>query len=160
MINYKIKIYGRLQFLFTKTRNIFWKFFFGSFGGQSNVYGKITVYYPEKIFFGRNSTLNEGCLLNAHDEIIIGDYVRISPNSIITTAGLDYGKVMSRRTHCKKPVTICDGVWIGSGAIINPGVTIGKNSVIGAGAVVTKDIPENVVAVGVPAVVLKDIKNK
>lgn len=51
-----------------------------------------------------------------------------------------------------KPVHICENVWIGAGTVIVPGVTIGKNSVIGAGSVVTKDIPENVVAVGNPAV--------
>lgn len=52
-------------------------------------------------------------------------------------------------------VVIGDGVWIGTRVIIMPGVTIGKGSIIGAGAVVTKDIPENVIAVGVPAQVIK-----
>lgn len=56
-----------------------------------------------------------------------------------------------------KPVHICENVWIGAGTVIVPGVTIGKNSVIGAGSVVTKDIPENVVAVGNPCRVLREI---
>ena len=55
------------------------------------------------------------------------------------------------------PVTIKDEVWIGSGAIINPGITIGRNCVIGSGSVVTKDIPPNVVAVGNPCRVLRSI---
>ena len=55
------------------------------------------------------------------------------------------------------PVTIEDGVWIGSGAVINPGITIGKNSVIGAGSIVTKDVPPDVVAVGNPCRVLRTI---
>ncbi len=55
------------------------------------------------------------------------------------------------------PVTIEDNVWIGGGVIINPGVTIGKNSVIGSGSVVTKNIPENVLAAGNPCKVIKNI---
>ena len=55
------------------------------------------------------------------------------------------------------PVKIGSRVWIGAGAIILPGVTIGDNSVIGAGSVVTKDIPDNAVAVGSPARVVKTI---
>lgn len=58
------------------------------------------------------------------------------------------------------PVKIEDNVWIGSGVIILPGVTIGKNSVVGAGSIVTKSIPENVVAVGNPCRVLREITEK
>ena len=58
------------------------------------------------------------------------------------------------------PVRIEENVWIGAGAILLPGVTIGKNSVIGAGSVVTRDIPENVVAVGVPCRVLRPINDR
>ena len=57
-----------------------------------------------------------------------------------------------------RPVKIEDGVWIGGGAILLPGVTIGRNSVIGAGSVVTRSIPENVVAVGNPCRVIKTIE--
>jgi maltose O-acetyltransferase len=58
-----------------------------------------------------------------------------------------------------KPVTIGDNVWIGGRAVINPGVSIGNNAVIASGAVVTKDVPENVVVGGNPARVLKHIEN-
>ncbi len=57
-----------------------------------------------------------------------------------------------------KPITVGDNVWIGGNAVILPGVTIGRNSVIGAGSVVTKDIPDNVVAVGNPCKVIKHIE--
>ena len=59
-----------------------------------------------------------------------------------------------------KTVHIGENVWIGAGTIIVPGVTIGKNSVIGAGSVVVKDIPDNVVALGTPAKVIKTNDNK
>ncbi|MGO2320484.1 MAG: DapH/DapD/GlmU-related protein, partial [Vibrio toranzoniae] len=55
------------------------------------------------------------------------------------------------------PINVGDNVWLGGGVIIFPGVNIGKNSVIGAGSVVTKDIPENVVAVGNPCKMLKSL---
>ena len=56
-----------------------------------------------------------------------------------------------------EPITIGDNVWLGSGVIVCPGVTIGDDTVVGAGAVVTRDLPEAVVAVGVPAKVLRPI---
>lgn len=130
---------------------------FRSFGKGSAVLGAITVIKPENVTVGESVSLNAGCFLNARDEIIIGNHVHISPYVLINTGGLDYTKEIKNRPHIQKKVIICDGVWIGSGAIINPGVEIGVGSVIGAGAVVTKDIPANVVAVGVPAVIMKNI---
>ena len=62
-----------------------------------------------------------------------------------------------RGAHFSLPVVIEDGVWIGANVVVMPGVTIGKNSVIGAGSVVTRDIPENVVAFGTPCRVIRPI---
>ena len=59
-----------------------------------------------------------------------------------------------------KPVTIGDNVWLGSNVVVCPGVTIGDNAVIGAGSVVTKDVPENVIAAGVPCKVIREITDK
>ena len=115
------------------------------------------MYFPENIFLGSNSSVNEGVILNARTKIAIGNHVHISPGAIINTGTLDYQKKGAERHHLAMEVTISDGVWIGSGAIINPGVTIGENSVIGAGAVVTRNIPPNCVAVGIPAKVMKEI---
>lgn len=140
-----------------RVRNYFWRKMFNSFGKGSNIFGKITVYRPENLSFGFHSTINKGCFLNARDLITIGDYVHISPCCILNTGGLDHTKIKQDRIHIHEPILIEDGVWIGSGVIVNPGVTIGENSVIGSGAVVTKDIPKNVVAVGVPARVIKTL---
>jgi acetyltransferase-like isoleucine patch superfamily enzyme len=130
---------------------------FGSFGKDSKVLGRIKVYSPENILLGQGCSLNEGVILNARTKISIGNDVHISPGVIINTGALDYAKKGKDRKHLSKPVSIEDGVWIGSGAIINPGVTIYQNSVIGAGSVVTKDIPANSVAVGAPARIIKEI---
>ena len=68
-------------------------------------------------------------------------------NAPTRISGLEFGK----------PITIGDNVWIGGHAVINPGVTIGNNVVIAAGAVVTRDVPDNVVVGGVPAKVLRQL---
>lgn len=64
------------------------------------------------------------------------------------------------KTSFGKPISIGDNVWIGANCTILPGVTIGNNAVIGAGSVVTKDIPESVVAVGNPCKVSRPITEK
>ncbi len=90
--------------------------------------------------------------------VYIGDHVMIGPNVTITAAGHPIEPSLRwDAAQYNFPVRIEENVWIGAGAIILPGVTIGKNSVIGAGSVVTKDIPQNVVAVGVPCRVLREI---
>ena len=84
----------------------------------------------------------------------------VAPNVTISTGTHPILPELRVKTYqYNLPVTIKDGVWIGAGAIILPGVTIGENSVIGAGSVVTKDIPPNVVAVGCPCRVLREISD-
>jgi len=91
-------------------------------------------------------------------DIYIGNNVMFAPNVTITPTGHPvYYNLRKNGAQCSIPVKICDDVWIGSNVVILPGVTIGKNSVIGAGSIVTKDIPENVVAVGNPCRVLREI---
>lgn len=134
-----------------------WGGLFKKFGSNNLIAKSVIIYSPENIELGSNCVINEGVLLNARALIKIGDYVHISSYCIINTGGLNYQKIMSERDHLEKPIVIGDGVWLGSGAILNPGVSVGKNSVIGAGAVVTSDIPADSVAVGVPAKVVKKI---
>jgi galactoside O-acetyltransferase len=82
----------------------------------------------------------------------------IGPNVTIATAGHPIDPEMRRKVaQFNVPVTIGDNVWIGANSVVLPGITIGENSVIGAGSVVTKDIPANVVAVGNPCKVLREI---
>ena len=83
--------------------------------------------------------------------VTIGDYVMIGPNTMISTVNHPISP-MGRRKHLGvgKPVTIGNDVWIGGNVTILPGVHIGDNTVIGAGSIVTKDIPDNVLAAGNP----------
>ena len=93
-------------------------------------------------------------------EVHIGNNVMIGPNTLITSVGHPLSP-KERREHLAqaKPITIGDDVWLGGGVTVLPGVTIGNNVVVGAGAVVSKDIPDNSLAVGVPARVVKKLDN-
>jgi acetyltransferase-like isoleucine patch superfamily enzyme len=89
-----------------------------------------------------------------------GDNVFIAPNCSFYTAGhpLDVER-RNKGLEYAYPITVGDNVWIGGNVTVCPGVTIGNNSVIGAGAVVTHDIPDNSLAFGVPAKVVRKIEN-
>lgn len=92
--------------------------------------------------------------------IYIGDRTMIGPNVNIVTAGHPIlPELREKGLQYNVDVHIGRNVWIGAGAIILPGVTIGENTVIGAGSVVTKDIPANVVAVGNPCRVMREISD-
>ena len=90
--------------------------------------------------------------------IYIGSYTMIGPNVTVATAGHPILPELREKAYqFNMPVHIGRNCWIGAGAVIMPGVTIGDNSVIGAGSVVTRDIPENVVAFGTPCRVIRPI---
>lgn len=90
--------------------------------------------------------------------IYIGDKVMLGPNVTIATANHPINaELRARGLQYNKDVHIGENTWIGANVVILPGVHIGKNTVIGAGSIVTKDIPENVVAVGNPCRVLRKI---
>lgn len=110
------------------------------------------------VHFGNDVYANFNLTLVDDGHIYVGDKVLFGPNVVVATPNhpLD-PKLRSEGTQYNRDVHIGENVWIGAGAVIVPGVTIGKNSVIGAGSVVTKDIPENVLAVGNPCRVLREI---
>lgn len=90
--------------------------------------------------------------------IYIGDYTMLAPNVVIATAAHPIlPELREKQYQFNLPVHIGRNCWLGAGVIVLPGVTIGDNTVIGAGSVVTKDIPANVVAVGNPCRVLREI---
>lgn len=108
--------------------------------------------------FGRQVYANFNLTLVDDTHIYIGDYVLIGPNVTIATAGHPIEPELRRQTaQFNVPVHIGNNVWIGANSVVLPGVSIGENSVIGAGSVVTRDIPANVVAVGNPCRILREI---
>ncbi len=122
----------------------------GECGENLKVLGAPKLLYPANIAMGDNCTLNHGVVIDARAKVTIGSNVRISSYSLIETAYLnkDTG---TPRTHDAKEIIIGNNVWIASGAKILAGVTIGDGTIVAAGAVVTKDIPANSLAKGVPA---------
>ncbi len=107
---------------------------------------------------GNNVYANFNLTLVDDTDIFIGDSVMFGPNVVLATAGHPVDPALRRKVaQFNLPITIGNNVWIGAGALVMPGITIGDNSIIGAGSVVTKDIPPNVVAVGNPCKVLREI---
>ena len=110
------------------------------------------------VHFGKNVYANFNLTLVDDTHIYVGDYTMFGPNVTVATAGHPILPELRQMVYqYNMPVHIGKNCWIGAGAIIVPGVTIGDNVVIGAGSVVTKDIPSNVVAVGNPCKVLREI---
>ena len=115
---------------------------------------------------GKNIFVGDDFLTNYNVTILdimpvhIGSHVLLGPNVLISTVNHPLNP-KGRRMHLgvAKPVSIGDDVWVGGNVTILPGVKIGNNVVIGAGAVVTKDIPDDSLAVGVPAKVIKTLIN-
>lgn len=113
------------------------------------------------VHFGNNIYVNYNLTLVDDTRIYIGDNVMIAPNVVLSTGTHPIHPELRRKTaQYNLPIHIKENVWLGAGVLVMPGVTIGENSVIGAGSVVTKDIPANVVAVGSPCRVLREINER
>jgi len=107
---------------------------------------------------GNNFYANHGCIFLDFGGVTIGDNVLLGPNVGIYTPEHAFDpELRAAGYEISRPVAIGDNVWIGGGSLIMGGVTIGSNTIIGAGSVVTHDIPENVIAVGNPCRVLREI---
>ena len=90
--------------------------------------------------------------------VTIGDDVQIGPNvQLLTPTHPVEPEPRRQKWEAARPITIGDNVWLGGGVIVLPGVTIGDGTVVGAGSVVSRDLPANVVAVGNPARIVKEL---
>ena len=113
------------------------------------------------ISIGDNFYSNHNLVITDGASVTFGDNVLVAPNCCFTTAehAVDAGQ-RKQGLETAKPIVIGNNVWIGAGAVILAGTVIGENSIIGAGSVVKGEIPANVVAVGVPCKVLRNITAK
>ena len=110
------------------------------------------------VHFGKGVYANFNLTLVDDTHIYVGDNTMIGPNVVLATAGHPIlPELRPLAYQYNMPIHIGKNCWLGAGVIVFPGITIGDNSVIGAGSVVTKDIPANVVAVGNPCKVLREI---
>lgn len=114
--------------------------------------------YGKNIEVGNNFFANYNCVILDVAKVTIGKNVMFAPNVSIYTAGHPiHPESRNSGYEYGIPVTIGDNVWVGGSVVINLGVKIGNNVVIGSGSVVTKDIPDNVIAVGNPCRVIREI---
>ncbi len=113
------------------------------------------------VHFGNNVYANFNLTLVDDTHICVGDCTMFGPNVTIATAGHPIlPELRAQGYQYNAPVRIGCNCWLGAGVIVLPGVTIGDNVVVGAGSVVTKDLPDNVVAVGNPCRVLRPVGEK
>lgn len=130
----------------------------GKAGANVNILAPFHCDYGKNIEVGNNFMANYNCIILDVAKVIIGDDVMFGPNVSLLTAGHPvYPSSRNSGYEYGIEITIGNSVWIGGNTVVNPGVTIGDNAVIGSGSVVTKDIPANVIAVGNPCRVLRQI---
>ncbi len=130
----------------------------GKVGTNVNIEAPFHCDYGKNIEVGDNFFANYNCTILDVGRVIIGKNVLFAPNVSLYTAGhpihpdsRNYGYEYGIG------ITIGDNVWLGGNVVVNPGVHIGNNVVVGSGSVVTKDIPDNVIAIGNPCKVIREI---
>ena len=126
--------------------------FYNQIGENSVVNNGLTVVLPKNVTIGSGVTVMNGALMMAAGGITIEDKVLIAANVKLITNNHD---PYERDILTCRPILIKEGAWVGAGATILPGVTVGKYAIVGSDSVVTKDIPDYAVAVGIPAKVIK-----
>ncbi|NEE60881.1 sugar O-acetyltransferase [Streptomyces sp. SID8455] len=130
----------------------------GEVGEGTEIRPPLRVDYGHRITVGPRTFVNFGAVFLDVARITIGADVQMGPNVQLLTPTHPVDPEPRRaKWEAAQPITIGDNVWLGGGVIVCPGVSIGENTVVGAGAVVTKDLPANVVAVGNPARVIRRI---
>lgn len=142
----------------SKKRQELLKKLFAEVGSGCYVEPPLHANWGKNVHMGKDVYANFNLTLVDDTDIYIGNHVMIGPGVILDTGTHPiHPSLRKKQAQYNLPVYIEDNVWIGAGAIILPGIRVGENSVIGAGSVVTKDIPANVVAVGSPCRVLREI---
>lgn len=125
---------------------------------SSTIFAPFYTNFGKFIKIGKNVFINHACSFLDMGGITIEDGVLIGPGVKLITENHPMDP-NDRSTLITSPITIKQQAWIGAGAIILPGVTVGKNAVVAAGAVVSKDVPDDMIVAGVPARVIKSIND-
>jgi maltose O-acetyltransferase len=132
----------------------------GAVGEGTEIRSPFYVDYGTQIRIGARCFANYGFMAMDVATITIGDDVQIGPNvQLLTPTHPVAPEPRRQKWEAAEPIVIEDNVWLGGGVIVLPGVTIGADTVVGAGAVVTRDLPSGVLAVGNPARVVRAISD-
>lgn len=130
---------------------------FSKVGNEFMIMPNFYCDYGFNIEIGENFYSNHNLVILDANKVIFGDNVQIGPNCGFYTSGHPIDKETRKKLEFAKPIKVGNDVWIGGNVCVMPGVIIGDNTVIGAGSVVTKNIPSNVIAVGNPCRVIKQL---
>ena len=130
----------------------------GAIGADTTIVSPFFCDYGSQISVGERCFVNAGAVMLDPAAITIGDDVQMGPNVQLLTATHPIDAA-ERATgwELARPIVIGSGTWLGGGAIIGPGVSVGERTVVGAGSVVVRDLPADVVAVGNPARVIRQL---
>lgn len=154
MTNRYNRSYGEAQ----RVRESILRDILGGMGENVNFEPDFRCEFGFNIFIRNNFFANFDCVIWDCNRIVIGNNVLFGPRVGLYAGNHAIHPEDRVAGGCySKPITIGDNVWVGAGVHIMGGVTIGRNSIIGAGSVVTKDIPENVIAAGVPCRMIREI---
>jgi maltose O-acetyltransferase len=154
-----IRLYNRIEAVFE--RRIILQQLVGRIGQNSIIEPPFYCVYGQNIHIGDHVFMNFLCTILDCNEVRIGNHVMIGPGvQIYTAAHALQAEARNQGWEVAKPIVIEDNVWIGGSAILLPGVRIGRNAVVGAGAVVTRDVPANMVVAGNPARVIREIEQQ
>lgn len=151
--------YNNIPYENSKERNYIIRQILGKIKNNFVIEPSFWCDYGYNIEIGDNFYSNHNLVILDPAKVKFGDNVFIGPNCGFYTAGhpLDYDQ-RNKGLEYAKPITVGNNVWFGGNVTVMPGVKIGNNSVIGGGSVVIKDIPDNIVAVGNPCKVIKEIE--
>lgn len=155
----RLKRFNKLSPIRIISRQRLMKKMFAEIGEECYIESPFYANFGAKhIHFGKNIYCNFGCTFVDDTHIYVGDYTMFGPGVTVATAGHPILPELRQQGYqYNAPVHIGKNCWIGANALIMPGITIGDNVVVGAGSVVTKDLPSNVVAVGNPCKVLREV---
>ena len=122
----------------------------------------ITIADEGRVTIGEGCFLNKNTMIAAQNEVVVGDHVMFANGCFVSDAAHGYDRkdipVTWQGFTSKGPTRIGSNCWFGVNCVVNTGVTIGERCVIGANSVVTKDLPDGVIAAGVPAKVIREIE--
>lgn len=156
-----LKQFNHMSYKLVKERMAILKTIFGELGDDAYIEPPFYCDKGPQIYIGKHFYANTDFMILDEAKVVIGDHVFIGPRvSIYTAAHPIYADIRNTGLEYAKNVIIGNDVWIGGNVVINPGVSIGNNVVIGSGSVVTKDIPDNVIAAGVPCKIIRKITDE
>lgn len=146
--------------IFLYLRGVLIRPFFASSGKNLAVGRNVVFHNPSNIRLGQDIHISYGCIIMATEVICVGSEVMFGPYCVLVSGNhIRHNGSFRFGTNELLPITIEYGAWLGASVVVTAGVTIGNGALVAAGSVVTRDIPDNVMAGGVPAKILKKIED-